>query len=492
MTFKQLHIVACIGTALLMQSCSIPLVQTKEAKVALPNQYAEKQVSATETSQFAMDWHNFFDDPHLLSLIETAVNNNKEVNILAQRVAMAKNEVMARRGEYKPFVNLGAAADVDKVGEYTRNGAVEENLKIKEGKSFPEYLQHYQFGLNASWELDVWKKLRKATKVAQLEYLASVEGRRFIVTNLVAEVANSYYELLSLDAQLDNLKQNIAIQVNGLEVVKALQQYARASSLAVKRFEAEVAKNQSKQYHIRQQIVEVENRINFLLGRVSQPITREAGQFMSTDIAMFDAGMPSQLLENRPDIRSAELTLAAAKLNIDVAKANFYPSFAMRASVGFEAFNPKYLLNIPESLALSLGGDIVAPLVNRNAIIAAYKNASTEQVQAAYEYEQAIIQAYMEVANQLSNIDNLAKNYQLKQQQVSKLKESIDVANQLFKSAHADYLEVLDTQREAVEARSELIETKQMQISAKVDLYRALGGGWQTHQKTPDAHKDHS
>lgn len=484
MKFKHLQLILWLNAGLVLQSCSIPIIQTKEAHVALPAEYSQATPAAPSTSAVNMDWQSFFDDPNLVQLIDVAVANNKEVNIMAQRIAMAKNEVLARSGEYKPFVNAGAAADVDKVGEFTRNGAVEENLDIKEGKAFPEYLQHYQFGLNASWELDVWKKLRKATKVAQLEYLASVEGRRFLVTNLVAEVANSYYELQALDTQLENLQQNIKIQQNGLAVVKTLQQYARATSLAVKRFEAEVKKNQSKQYAIKQEIVGVENRLNYLLGRTPQPIARNAEGFMSIKTQAVDVGVPSQLLANRPDLRRAELALAAAKLNIDVAKANFYPSFAVRARLGFESFNPKYLLNIPESLALSLGGDVMAPLVNRNAIIAAYQNASAEQVQAAYEYEQAILQAYMQVSNQLANIDNLDKNYQLKQQQVDKLKGSIEVANQLFKSAHADYLEVLDTQREAVEARSELIETKQKQIAAKIDLYRALGGGWQSAQQT--------
>jgi outer membrane protein TolC len=125
-----------------------------------------------------------------------------------------------------------------------------------------------------------------------------------------------------------------------------------------------------------------------------------------------------------------------------------------------------------------LAGDVVAPLVNRNAITAVYKNANAKQVQAAFEYEQTIINAYGEVANQLSNIDNLEKNYRLKTQQVSNLTESVEVANQLFKSARAEYLEILLTQREALEAKSELIETKQKQMSAMVNLYRALGGGW--------------
>lgn len=474
--YAHIRLAVVCALALTTQACAIPLLSMKKPEIALPEHFA---TAAVETHNAAdINWKEFFEDPYLSGLIEIAIANNKEVNILMQRISVAENEVQARKGEYLPFVNFGAGADVEKVGQYTRNGAVEEQLEIKEGKEFPKYLGNYQFGLYASWEIDVWKKLRNATKSAFMEYLASIEGKNFLLTNLVAEVANSYYELAALDNQLDNLQQNIRIQQNALEVSRQLQQYARATSLAVKRFEAEVKKNQSESYAVKQKIIEVENRLNFLLGRTPQPIERASKGFMQSKTRLMTTGIPSQLLQNRPDIRKAELELAAAGLNIDVAKANFYPSFAIKAGLGLQAFNPRYLLNTPESLAVSLAGDVMAPLVNRNAIIAQFKNANALQVQAAYDYEQTILNAYTEVSGQLSNIENLEKNYQLKASQVENLTESIDIAAQLFQSARADYLEVLLTQREALEARNELIETKKKQISAMVNLYRALGGGW--------------
>lgn len=470
--------VAVVGAlALMLQACAIPQLLTKKAETKLPEQFNQQAPMTENTAN--MNWKTFFDDPQLQGLIDTAVANNKEINILMQRISIASNEIQARKGEYMPFVSIGGGAEIEKAARYTRNGAVEEQLEIKEGKKFPDPLGNYQFGLQSSWELDVWKKLRNATKVATMEYMASIEGKNFLVTNLVAEIANAYYELVALDNQLDNLEQNIKIQQNALEVTKELKQYARATSLAVKRFDAEVKKNQSKQYVIKQQQVELENRINFLMGRTPQPIERLSKGFMDIQPKVIQTGVPAQLLALRPDIRKAELELAAADLNIEVAKANFYPSFAIRAGLGFQAFNPKYLLNSPASIAYSLGGDLMAPLINRNAIEAVYKNANAMQIQAAYDYEQTIINAYGEVTNQLSNIDNLDKNYQLKTSQVSALSESVDVANQLFKAARADYLEILLTQREALEAKSELIETKQKQMSAMVNLYRALGGGWQ-------------
>ncbi len=481
MTNNTIRLAVIASLALMIQGCAIPFINTKNADTQLPEAYTQQANGlqiANEASAAKLDWHDFFDDPNLQSLIDTAISNNKEVNILAQRISMAANEIQARKGEYKPFVRFGAGAEIEKSGRYTRNGAVEEQLEIKEGEAFPDPLGNYQFGLQASWELDVWKKLRNATKVAVMEYMASQQGKHFLITNLVAEIGNAYYELIALDNQLVNLDQNISIQQNALAATRELKQYARASALAVKRFEAEVKKNESRRYVIKQKQVELENRINFLLGRTPQPISRSSEGFMALQPKVLATGLPSELLENRPDIRQAEIELSAAKLNIKVAKANFYPSFSIGANVGFQAFNPKYLLNLPASLAYTLGGEVMAPLINRNAITAVYKNASATQIKAAYEYEQTIINAYTEVSNQMANIDNLEKNYQLKKIQVEALNESTEIANQLFKAARAEYLEILLTQREVLEAKSELIETKQKQMSAMINLYRSLGGGW--------------
>lgn len=473
---KILHLTALGLIGVMLQACGIPELTTKKEDTRLPDSFKTDLLEKTNSAN--VKWKDFFEDPDLVRLIDTAIVNNKEINIVMQRISTAQNEIQARRGAYLPFVNIGSGAGGDKVGKYTRNGTVEDNLQIANG-AFPTLLGDYQFGLFSTWEIDVWKKLRNSTKVAVFEYMASTEGKNFLLTNLVAEVAHSYYELITLDNQLGNLEQNIEIQQNGLKIVKQLQLFARSNTLAVKRYEAEVAKNQSRLYEIKQQITVAENRINFLLGRTPEPIKRSSAGFMDIKPKMLSAGIPSQLLQNRPDIRKSELELKAANLNIDVARANFYPSFGIKAGIGFDAFALKYLVNTPESIAASIAGDLVAPLVNKNAIIAEYKNANARQIQAAYEYEQNIINAYAEVANQISNIDNLDKNYQLKKKQVESLVLSIDISTQLFKNARADYLDVLLTQRDALEAKRELIDTKQKQINAMVDLYKSLGGGWQ-------------
>lgn len=469
------HLVGFLAIVVLY-AC-VPTKTLKEESKSLPDQYLK--VASTDSMNTAtVQWREFFSDSHLIALIDTALVNNQELNIMLQQIDVAQNEVKARKGEYLPSVGLQAGSEVEKVGEYTRNGAVEKNLDIKDGEEFPEPLTDFSVGLVASWELDVWKKLRNSKKAAVFEYLSTIEGKNFMVTSLISEIADSYYELLALDNQLAIIGQNLEIQENALIMVRLQKQAARATELAVRRFEAEVLKNQSHKFEVEQQIVETENKLNFLIGRTPQHIKRNADNFIEGAVDTIYAGVPSQLLRNRPDIRRAEYELAATKLDIKVARANFYPSFGIKAGVGFQAFDPKYLIATPASLFYSAVGEMVAPLVNRNAIKAEYNTANARQVQAVCEFEKAILNGYIEVANQLSNLDNLKKSYNLKADQVKALTESIDLSTRLFRSARIEYIEVLLTQREALESKMELVETKRDQLIARVNMYQALGGGW--------------
>ena len=165
-------------------------------------------------------------------------------------------------------------------------------------------------------------------------------------------------------------------------------------------------------------------------------------------------------------------------MDVNVARSKFYPSCSISAAIGFQAFNPSYLVKLPTSLLYSLAGDLAVPLINRNAIKAEFYSANARQVQAMYNYERIILNAYLEVSTQLAGISNLEKSVGFKVKQVAALTHSIDISNDLFKFARVDYLEVLMTQRDALEAKLELVETKKQQLNAVVNIYRYLGGGW--------------
>ena len=472
---KSVNFSLILGFGLLVVSCKAPMALKMPDNKAVPESFGAIKDS---TNSASLQWSNYFKDPNLNSLITVALQNNQELLITMQEIQMAKNDIRVRKGALLPSVGLRAGTGVEKVGRYTSQGAGDATTDIAPGIEFPEPLTDFNVGAYAHWEVDIWKKLRNSKKAAVTRYLSTIEGKNFVITNLVAEVANSYYELLALDNQLEMVKQNIQLQQNALEIVKIQKEAAKTTELAVQKFQAEVLASKSKEFEINQRIVETENTINFLLGRYPEKITRDSASFLKELPTTIQSGLPSQLLTNRPDIKQAELDLVAAKLDVKVARAEFYPSLDISAGLGLQAFKTSYLTKFPESLLYNLVGDITAPLINRNAIKAEFANANARQLQALYNYDRTILNAYLEVANQMANIANLEKSYALKNQQVTALNTSINVANELFKSARADYFEVLMTQRDALEAKLELVETKKAQLNAYVQIYHALGGGW--------------
>jgi NodT family efflux transporter outer membrane factor (OMF) lipoprotein len=458
-----------------MASCKVPSVVQKTENTMVPEAFNDSRDSLNIA---ATPWRKIFTDQNLVNLIDTALQRNQELNITLQEIEIAKNDILSRQGALSPLVSAKLGLGVEKVGRYTSQGAGDASTEIAPGKEVPDPLTDITGAVYANWEVDIWKKLRNAKKAAISRYLSTIEGKNFVVTNLVAEIANSYFELLALDNQLEIVQQTIGLQKNALDIVKIQKEAARTTELAVQKFEAEVMKSQSMEFDIRQQIKETENRINFLLARYPQEIPRNKGNFLNLVPSVINSGIPSQLLVNRPDIRQAELDLSAAKLDVKVARAEFYPSLDISAALGLQAFKPAYLVKFPESMLYSLAGDLAGPLLNRNAIKAEFYNANSRQLQAMYNYERSILNAYLEVSTQLSKIDNLKKSYDLKSRQVEALTKSIDLSNDLFKSARADYFEVLMTQRDALESKLELIETKKEQLNAVVNIYRELGGGW--------------
>jgi multidrug efflux system outer membrane protein len=463
----------CICLAI--TGCKAPAIIEQAENRSVPVSYA---ANGDTTNIAAVQWRNFFTDPNLQQLIDTAIRNNQELKITLQEIEIARADIRVKQGALLPSVGARAGIGVEKVGRYTSQGAGDASTEIAPGKEVPDALMDYTVAAYANWEVDIWKKLHTAKKAAITRWLSTLEGRNFVLTNLVAEVAGSYYELLALDSQLEIIRQNIALQQNALGIIKVQKEAARATELAVQKFEAEVLKSQSLEYDIIQQVKETENRINRLLGRYPKEIPRDKKLLLELIPATVSAGIPSQLLINRPDIKQAELELTAARLDVKVARAEFYPSFSITAALGFQAFKPTYLARFPESLLYSLTTELAAPLINRNAIKAEFSKASAEQVRAMYNYERTILNAYLEVSTSLSKIGNLEKSYALKSKQVDALTRSIDISNDLFKSARADYLEVLMTQRDALEAKLELIENRKEQLVAVVGVYRDLGGGW--------------
>ncbi|ANF53064.1 RND transporter [Chryseobacterium glaciei] len=472
--------IAAIALSLVLASCKAPMatVIKDEVKENIPQNFNQEEQQDANNNSGTTPWRQFFTDPNLVSLIETALKNNQELMITLQEIEIAKSGVLAKKGRLTPTVSAGIGAGVKKAGRYTSEGAGDASTEIEPGKEMPDPLGNFEGGLMANWEVDIWKKLKTEKESAVAHYLSTVEGKNFVLSNLIEEVADNYYDLLALDNQLDIIQQYIRLQQKALEISKIQKEAAAATELAVKKFEAELAKSKASEYTIRQSITEKENQINALLGRYPQPIVRTKESFMSTIAPTVYTGIPSQLLANRPDIKQAELELKSSKLDVEAARKEFYPSLEISATLGLEAFKPSYLVKLPESIASSLAGELAGPLINKSAIKANFQTADARQIQALYEYDKTILNAYLDVANLMSKVKNIDQYYQLKSQETKALDESIDIANQLFRNSRADYLEVLLNQRDALDAKMELIEAKQKQLSTVVDIYKSLGGGW--------------
>ena len=464
-----------IPVMLAVSSCKLPSVVETPANPGLPSNYT---IPGDTNSSAEVKWRTFFNDPVLVQLIDTAINNNPEALIALQEIEIARSHIRAQKGKLFPSISAGIGAGFDKSARYTAEGAGNASTDITPGVEVPEPIGDYYGGFQAGWEADVWGKLRNYSKAAYAKYLGSVEGRNFVMTNLVAEVADTYYELLALDQQLEIVQKNIKLSEDELEIVRVQKEASKVTELAVKQFEAQVYNSKSKATEIKQEIQETENRLNYLLGKYTTTIPRNAEVFSNGVPQQVTAGLPSQLLNNRPDIRQAEMEMAAAKCEVKAAKAEFLPSFEIRAGIGYRAFKTSYLFDTPESVIYNLAGDLVAPLINRSAIKAEFNAAKAAQLQAMYEYQKAVLNAYAEVATEMNRMQNLQTVYDMKSQEVSTRMKAVDISRDLFNAARADYLEVLIAQQEALESQLEQVETKKMQFITSVHLYKALGGGW--------------
>lgn len=462
------------GLLLLLPACAIPPLRSPEPGPALPETYNGK-ANLDNSAQLGIN--EFFNDPVLLCLIDQGLIGNRELKILDEEVQIAENEIIARQGRIFPLATAGLSGGIGKNSLYTPLGAAEKRLEYFPGKHFPDPLPNLLLGLDFLIPMDIWRELRNARDAATERLFAAKERRNYFVTRLVADIAENYYRLMALDKRLENLQKTIELQELSLKVAKSRMEAARGTALAVQRFRAEVRKNQSETLVVKQDIIEVENRINLLLNRLPQPVERKSVGFFDLTIHSLSAGMPVQLLQNRPDIRQAEHELEAAGLDVLVARARFFPRLDITGRVGYQAFNPKYLFNTPEALFFDVAGNLVAPLVNKQAIQAEYLSANARQLEVIYNYQRVILTAFTEVVNRFAMLENYTKSIEIRKQQLAALEDSVEVATKLFQNARTEYIEVLLAQRDLMDARMVLIDTKQQQLSAIVNAYQALGGG---------------
>ncbi|MDR3636081.1 MAG: TolC family protein [Isosphaeraceae bacterium] len=471
------HVIAraiiCSIMLLVLPSCGIPHLRRPEPAPCLPPTF-NGTTSSENSAQLGID--EFYNDPMLTGLIHQALAGNRELRILNEDVQIASNEILSRSGAYLPFLTVGGGAGLDRYSRFTLPGAGIRDDPYQPGKFLPNPLGNFVGGLNLSWQLDIYRQLRTARDAAGQRYIAAIERRNYFVTTLVAEIAENYYRLMALDKRLENLNQIIELQERSLEIAQARKEAARGTELPALRFQAEVQRNQSEKLIVYQDIVVAENRINFLVNRFPQPVERKSAEFYDLTLHALSVGVPSQLLLLRPDVRQAERELAAAGLDVYVARVNFFPQLVLNGGVGLQAFDVRHLFE-PQAVIGNIAGGLVGPLVNKRAIRAQYLSANARQLQTIYNYQRVILNAFTEVINRMSMVEKYSNSIQIKKQQLASLEASVNVASDLFQNARTEYIDVLFAQRDLRDARTALIDTKSQQLSAIVNTYQALGGG---------------
>ncbi|HVV05464.1 MAG TPA: efflux RND transporter permease subunit [Puia sp.] len=470
--------VLLITVALFGTGCSQYKSVTITPKQDLPATYMG---SADTTSIASLPPEKFFSDPYLRRLIDTALAANPDIQSALQKTEIAAASLQYTRSPLLPSLNAEAGAALRKYSDYTMDGVgnFDTNLSpdINKDQHIPNPTPDYFLGFRSSWEVDLWGKLRSRKAAALSRFLASREGYRVVVTELIAQVATLYYQLLALDRQQAILHKNSQLQANALDIVQAQKLGGRATELAVQQFQAQLLHTRSLLYTNAQQITETETQLNFLLGSYAQPIERDTSIIRLPLPQALSAGVPSQLLLDRPDIRQAEAELLAANADIRAARAAFFPSLNLSAYTGYNAFKAALLFN-PGSIAYGLSGGLTAPIFNRKAIKADYARSIAEGRQALYAYQKTILTSFREVTNSLKGMENYQQFYELKQQEVASLNNAVSVANDLYLVGRASYLEVITAQRNVLDAELEMTNAKASVFLNAVNLYRSVGGGW--------------
>jgi NodT family efflux transporter outer membrane factor (OMF) lipoprotein len=455
--------------------CKNTQVIVHDRQLAVPSSYLSNSDSLNSAD---LKWQKFFGDTILKDLINVAIKNNLDLLSALQKVEILKTTAVANKASLFPSANLNTSFLQRKFGLYTMDGAGNITTEITPGQIVPIHLPDFYIGLQTNWEVDVWGKLRSKRKASLMRYLSGNEGKNAVLSNIIANVANSYFELQALDSELELIQKTLQLYQTALDLSIALKSAGRSNEVAVNQFKAQMLNAQAYEKELNQTILEVENKINFLLGRFPQPIIRKELSLNDSLFIQPRFGVPAQLLKNRPDIRQAEFNLLAAKADVKSAKAAFYPTLNITGAFGFQAFNPAFLFTTPESMAYSLLGSLIAPLINRNAIKAEFKNANALQQNALFDYQKSILTGYTEVYNEVARLNSLEEIFVLKTEEVGELEKAAGGSLELFKTGRSSYLEVLTVQQGLLRSKIELIHMKKKQLYTISNIYKALGGGW--------------
>lgn len=429
-------------------------------------------VSTDTTSIAAIQWKNFFTDANLQSLIDSTIANNYDMQTAVKNMEAAQLIVKQSKLGYLPTANLQATASINRPSDNSLNGL---SLSQFLGKS---YVEDYTLSAVLSWEADIWGKIKNQKARALAEYLQTTEARKAIQTNLVADVAKGYFNLLMLDAQVAIAKKNLLLNDSTLNIIQLQYNAGEVTALAVQQATAQRLVAAQLVPQLEQEIAIQENALSVLAAVPPAAIVR-SNDIRNIAVAQnISTGVPSSLVSNRPDVKANELALSVANANTAIAKASLYPSLTITAAGGINAFKASNWFNIPASLFGAATGGITQPLFQRKQLKTQYELSKIEREKMVIQFRQSVLNAVGEVSDALVKNEKLKEQETIATERAIALQQATSNANLLFKNGLATYLEVITAQGNVLQAELALAVLKKDRLNAIVDLYRSLGGGW--------------
>ena len=453
---------ASLGLLLLFAGCAVGPKYTRPEYPVPAGHRSETALPAAPPAAAAptlgdMKWFDLFSDAKLQELIRTALKDNYDIRIAAQRILAAQAYITVEKSALYPSFGAEFSADQQR--------GVSRGLSSVFG------------GGVAFWELDIWGKIRRQTEAARAQYLAQEAVQQAVIQSLVTGVASSYFQLLELDQELEVAQRSLASRRGSLRLVQARMKGGIANQLEVDQAMSLVASAAATIADVERRREQAENFLSTLLGRNPGPVERSKKLDEQKLAPEVPAGLPSALLDRRPDIRQAEQLLVAANARVGVAKSLFFPSISLTGSGGYQDFDIRNLTT-PEGLAYSYGGSITLPLFNAGKLWANYKASKAQREAAILTYQRSIQEAFRDVADSLVGYQK-AKEYRVQRELfVTTLRNQLRLADMRYRGGVSSYLEVLDTERQALDAELSYAQAYLGELNSVIYVYKALGGGW--------------
>ncbi len=437
----------------------------KKPDVALPGSYRGTFPDAAVSADSAialLPYRSFFADATLRALIDTAVVNNIDLQVGLKNIDIARQTLNSAQLGLLPALSIGV--------QNTRTTPSDNGVQTTR--------QDYVASASASWEADIWGKIRSRKKSALASYLKTGEAAKAVRTRLVADVASGYYNLLMLDSQLDISRKNLALADTTLKMIGFQYTAGQVTSLAVQQQEASRQSIALSIPLIEQKMAVQENALSTLCGRMPGTVNRDKSFFSAKVTDDLPLGIPSTLLQNRPDVRAAELAVRVAHADMGEAKANLYPAFTVMATGGLDALKSTDWFSTPGSLFSYLQGGVLQPVFQRGQLKAKFEQSKIKREQSELEFKQSLLKAVEEVSNALVQLEKIKAQEVIAEERVATLHHAVANSSMLFQSGMATYLEVIVAQTNALQAELSLADIRRQHHSVKAELYRSLGGGW--------------